>query len=278
MKKDFTFPLYIHIGIYIISSIIFAYYIDISMIDDGLRHISFSVNYETMKNWGEIYPSSLFSTYDPWMNWHNLLKALLIVVPYDKLHILVNFLTLLPLMILLHKYLKLYVKYDFGSLSYVIVFIIVYLSTYRYLMVRPDQLSGLFVFTALLLPNRFIWSFLLTILYGPFYYLFFLYTGSLGLVYMIQKKWSAFGGIFIASIIVLVYHLIQDFQGYTTTVINILTDQRLRVGLEVTEGQPLFNVLTNINYFLLLGVFFFFQLLLFIKNTVFSKKIHLHFF
>lgn len=255
MKTKTSFPLYIHFAIYLLSAAFFAYFINISMIDDGLRHISFAANQEIMKSWGDVYPHSLFSSYDPWLNWHNLLKVLLSVIPFENIHTAVNFLTLSALMLLVHKYLKSYIEYDFGSISYVVVFIIVYLTSYRYLMVRPDQLSGLFIFTALLLPNRFLFIFLLTLFYGPFYYLFFIYTGSLGLVYLIQRKWKLFAGVFTGSVFVLVYFLTYDLNGYISTIKYILTDQSLRMGLEVTEGQPLFKFLTNINYFVLLIVF-----------------------
>jgi hypothetical protein len=272
MKRKFPFPAYVHYAVYIISSALFAYFINISMIDDGLRHIAFAVNTETMKSWGEVFPHSLFSNFDPWLNWHNLLRVLLIFVSYENLHIAVNLLTLLALMLLVHKYLKQYINYDFGSLAYVIVFIIVYLTSYRYLMVRPDQLSGLFVFAALLLPNRFWLTFWLTVIYGPFYYLFFIYTGSIGLVYMVQGRWKAFAGAFTGSVLVLLYFLITDLNGYISTVKYILTDQSLRMGLEVTEGQPLLNIFTNINYYLLLGIFFTLSSFLIYKKYNFFKQ------
>mgnify|MGYP007022652727 CR=1 FL=1 len=63
-----------------------------------------------------------------------------------------------------------------------------------------------------------------------------------------QKKWRSFYGIFVASLIVGIYFLLQDGQEYINLITNILTDQKLRMGLEVGEGKPLFSILKDINY------------------------------
>ena len=273
MKTKNIFPLYIHYSIYFLSAIIFAYYLDIGMKDDGLRHISFAANSEIMKNWGEVFPHSLFSNYDPWFLWHKLISLFLFFFSYENVHIAINSLSIFALMILLDKHLTRYVKFDFGNLIYIIVFAVLFTTSYRYWIVRPDLLSGLFVFSALLLKNRFFPIFILTLLYAPFYYLFFLYTGSLGLVYLVQKKYRLFSGVFTASVIVLLYFLIQDFQAYTSTVIYVLTDQSLRMGLEVTEGKPVFSILNNLNYFILLPLFLTISAgLIYYKYDYFSKN------
>ncbi|MEA3289165.1 MAG: hypothetical protein U9Q04_03190 [Campylobacterota bacterium] len=242
------------------------------MIDDGLRHIAFAQYQDTMKSWGDVFPHSLFSSYDPWQNWHLLIKVLLNIVSYENVHIAINFLTLFALMLLIDKYLKLYIKYDFGSFTYIIVFSIIYFTAYRYLMIRPDQLSGLFVFGALLLSNRFLPVFLLTVFYGPFYYLFFIYTGSIGLVYLVQKKYRSFTGVFLGSIVVLIYFLLNNYQGYIDTITYILTDQSLRMGLGVGEGRPVFDLFSNLNYFILLPLFLTFSFLLIYKNYQYFKN------
>ena len=255
MKTKFFFPTYIHIIILLVSAVIFAIALDIRMIDDGLRHIAFAANKDVMISWAEVFPHSLFTEYDPWLLWHKFLELLLEFVPYDSVHIVVNSLALFALMVLIHNYIIKEVNYDFSSLIYIIVFVITLQVSYRYTIMRPDLLSGLFIMMALLLKNRFIPIFILTIFYGPFYYLFFMYTGSLGLVYMVQKKWRSFLGLFIASLIVGIYFLIQDGQEYINVVINILTDQKLRMGLQVGEGKPIFKILTDVNYYILLLLF-----------------------
>lgn len=255
MKSKNTFNYYIHYLIYFICATSYTLFIDISMPDDGLRHIAFAANKETMVSWGNVYPFSLFSDYDPWFGWHTFLNILLTVIPYEKIHLVINLFSLFILMVLCHETIKKYSKYDFSSLLYIVVFIVVMLSSYRYVMVRPDLLSGLYIMTALLLANRFVVIFILTIFYIPFYYLFFLYTGSIGLVYLVQKKFKAFLGVFLGSIVGLAFHLIYDYDGYIDTVINILTDQKLRMGLAVKEGLPIFDILRGADYYILIPIF-----------------------
>lgn len=255
MKNNTYFPMYIHLIILFVAAFIFAYVLDVTMQDDGLRHISFSANIDIMKSWGDVFPHSLFTQYDQWLVWHKLLELLLIFIPYDSVHIFINTFSLFALMFLLYKYINEEIKYDFSSLTYIIVFSITLITSYRYLTVRPDLLSGLFVFFAILHRNKFLPIFLLTILYAPFYYLFFLYTGSMGLVYMVQKKWRSFFGLFLGSLLIGIGFLLHDFEGYVNTVKYILTDQSLRMGLEVGEGQPLFSILSHLNYFILLPIF-----------------------
>lgn len=255
MTTNNFFKSYIHYSIYFICAIFYAFAVDISFPDDGLRHIAFSFNKDIMISWGNVYPNSLFTNYDPWFGWHYLLHILMIIVPYEKIHILINSISLFCLSILIHKHIRMYSKYDFSSLLYIIVFIITMLTSFRYVMLRPDLLSGLYVMFVLLLSNRFLLIFITTILFIPFYYLFFLYTGAIGLVYLIQKKFKAFWGVFIASFFGLGFHLLYNFDGYLDTVLNILTDQKLRMGLAVKEGVPLFDILDGINYYVLVGVF-----------------------
>lgn len=272
MKNKIFFNLFSHYLIYIIAALSFAYFLDISMPDDGLRHISFANNTDLMKSWGEIFPYSLFTSYDPWFLWHSLLSSLMIVIDFEYIHIVVNFFVILALLIIVDIYIRCEIKYDFASFIYIIVFSVVFLSANRYIMVRPDLLSGLFILISLLLKNKFIPIFLLTIFYSPFYYLFFIYTGSIGLVVLIQKKWKIFFGVFIGSIFSLGIHLLYDTSGYILTVKNILMDQNLRMGLEVSEGKPLFNIFGHLNYFILLPVFLLIGFFLISKNYNYFQK------
>lgn len=253
IKKKF--PPLIHYSIYLLCALIYSIVLDLSFKDDGLRHIAFAANKDIMLSWANVYPNSLFTNYDPWFGWHFLLNQLLNIISYENLHILVNTAVFFVLMILIDRYIRRFSKYNFSSLLYIIVFIIVMLTSFRYVMLRPDLLSGLYVMVALLLVNRFRIIFIVTILYAPFYYLFFIYTGSIGLVYLIQKKIRAFLGVFLGSVIGLFFHLVYDFSGYMDTVVNILTDQNLRMGLAVKEGVAIFDFLNGLNYYVLLAVF-----------------------
>lgn len=271
MKNRF-FTAYIHHLILFISAFIFSIKTDKSMPDDGLRHIAFSYNKDIMKSWGDVFPNSLFGDYDPWFMWHNLLGFFSNFVSYEYIHILINTLSLYFLMVLIAKHIKNEIKYDFSSLLYIVVFSIAFLTSFRYMMVRPDLLSGLYILCALLLSKKFLPIFILTIVYSPFYYLFFMYTGSVGLVYLIQKKWQAFWGAFTASFLSLMIFLVYDFDGYVSTVKNILIDQKLRMGLQVGEGKPMFDFLSHLNYFVLLGIFFLITLIVIYKKYNYFKN------
>ncbi|MEA1914810.1 MAG: hypothetical protein U9N30_05790 [Campylobacterota bacterium] len=265
MLNKLFLPLPLHLFLYFFTALSFALAIDISMVDDGLRHISYAAHMPVMNNWGEIFPHSLFTAYDPWKTWHVFLQFLLSFIPFDIIHVVINTLSLFFLMLLLDIFIRKYIKYNFYSFIYLLVFCLIYLSSSRYLMLRPDLLSGLFVMGALLLKNRFFPIFILTIVYSPFYYLFFLYTGSMGLVYMIQKKWFAFTGVFLGSLIIGILFLMHDAQGYIQTIIHILTDQTLRMGLEVGEGRALFEIFSHMSYLVLLPLFFGFSAILIYK-------------
>jgi hypothetical protein len=272
MKKKIYFNTYIHYFIYIVSAVVFSLFLDNSMFDDGLRHVAYSSNKDIMHSWGEVFPHSLFGDYDPWFMWHNLLSFFLNFVDVSHLHILINSITLFLLMVFIDYYLRLVCKYNFDSLIYIIVLAIIYLSSIRYVIVRPDLLSGLYILCALLLKNKFFPIFILTIFYGPFYYLFFIYTGSMGLIELIRKRFKSFFGLFFASVFVLIFHLTYDFNGYVQTVKNILLDQKLRMGVQVSEGKPLFDILSSIDYFILLPLFLIVSGLLIYKKYDYFKN------
>jgi len=258
MLKKSSFLNKFYVIIYLISSFLFAYYIDYSMIDDGLRHISFALNQDTMHSWGEVFPNSLFTSYDPWKRWHEFIRLLNYFIEIKYIHIVINFLSLSILMVLIHKFIKEYIVYKLDSLIYLLVLILTLMTSYRYIMVRPDLISGFYIMILLLSKrDNFLIPFILTLFYGPFYYLFFMYTGSMGLVYMLEKKWRSFFGVFIASVLVLGFFLIENMHGYIDTVLNVLNDQNLREGLNVGEGEPIFSFLSSFDYKLLFCIFFF---------------------
>ncbi len=59
------------------------------MIDDGLRHISFAANNEIAISWGgNVFPNSLFTSYDPWYLWHIVLEFLLRIFFHLNIYIL----------------------------------------------------------------------------------------------------------------------------------------------------------------------------------------------
>jgi len=243
------------------------------MSDDGLRHIAFAAHSDVMKSWGDVFPHSLFmKDYDPWFIWHEILRVYLHFFSYSSLHVAINTSSLFLLMILLDALLTKYSKLEFGTLGIIIILSITLLASSRYVNVRPDLLSGIYLMAALLLTKRWVLLFLLTLLYSPSYYLFFLYTGSMGLVYLTLKEHKAFFAVFIASSIGLFFHLYTGGDNFIKTIIYVLTDQSLRMGLEVNEGIALFDFLKIFNYYVLVLLFAIVISFIVYKNYEYFKK------
>jgi len=268
------FYLYQKLIIYFISAYIFAYFANFSMGDDGLRHLAFAAYPDIMKSWADVFPHSLFmQEYDPWHVWHDILRFFLRFFSYDTLHVAINTTSLFLLMVFIDLLLAKYSKVNYGTLSIILVLSIVLLGSSRYINLRPDLLSGLYLMSALLLIKRPVLLFLLTLLYAPSYYLFFLYTGSIGLVYLILKEYKVFLAVFIASCISLAIHFYLDGQAFVQTVIYLLSDQSLRMGLEVSEGKALFKFLGIFNYYVLVLIFgSFISFVVYKKYDYFKKQ------
>ena len=240
------------ITIYLIAAFFYTYFAGLSLPDDGLRHIAFAAHPDIMKSWGDVFPHSLFfKEYDPWFVWHKIIAFYLLFIPYESVHLAINFTVIFTLMLLLDK---LFLKYSTLKNSPIVLFIIltvVLLGSFRYINVRPDLLSGIFLITALLLNRYTLLLFIFTILYSTSYYLFFLYTGSLGLMYLVLKEYKPLVALFLGSLIGLGLHLYFAGKYYIDTIVYLLTDQSLREGLQVGEGLALFSILGHINYFIL---------------------------
>lgn len=270
-NKKFMSPRW-HYSFYAIASMLFSFFAGISMSDDGLRHISFAKYFDSMKNWGEVFPYSLFSQYDPWFGWHEFLKIILKVVPYESVHLIINTCAFFILMILMDKFIRTYIKYKLDSFVYILTLLIIILTSYRYTMIRPDMLSGFYIMILILVKDRFFLTLLLTVFYGPFYYLFFLYTGSMGLVYITQRKWKSFWGVFLGSVVTLGFYIWHDASNYIETVYHILIDQKLRMGVSVREGEPVFSMLSGVSYMILLPLFLGVSLYMIVKNYAYFKQ------
>ena len=105
--------------------------------------------------------------------------------------------------------------------------------------------------SALLFGKRLFLLFLLTVCYSGSYYLFFLYTGSLGIAFLILREYKTVGTLFVASLLGLGWHLYYGGEEFIQTITYLLTDQMLRDGLSVGEGSPLFSFLKIFNYYVL---------------------------
>ena len=251
-QKGIFTSIYFKITLYLFSAFIYAHFSGLSLPDDGLRHIAFAAHSDVMHSWGEVFPHSLFFTnYDPWFVWHAIIKAYLIFFPYESVHIAINTTVLFFMMILLDR---LFVKYSSLKESPLVIFIIlsiVLITSFRYISVRPDLLSGLFLFSVLLLHRYTLLIFILTVLYSSSYYLFFLYTGSLGIVYILLKEYKTLAALFFGSLIGLAFQAYMGGEDFFKTILYLLQDQSLREGLAVAEGVPFFKILGMFNYYIL---------------------------
>ena len=61
MINNKFFIFYFHYILYLVCAVFFAFSIDISFPDDGLRHIAFAANKNIMISWQNVYPFSLFT-------------------------------------------------------------------------------------------------------------------------------------------------------------------------------------------------------------------------
>ena len=250
----------------------FAYFAGFSMYDDGMRHIAFAAHPDIMKSWGDVFPNSLFvKDYDPWYLWDQLLAFLIPFVGFEYIHIFINTFIAFALFILVDIYLSRYVKYNLSSLVIIITLGIVAMSTWRYFNMRPDALSGIFVLASLLLRNSFISNLILTAIYGPFYYVFWIYTGSIGLVRLYQGYYKAFFGLVAGSLVALAIHFYFGGINYWNVTLYVFQDQSLRQGLSVGESMPIFSFLKELNYIYLSPLFFGITVFLLYKFPTYFK-------
>ena len=254
-KSDIWQNIYARLLLYFAAALVFAYFGGLSFSDDGLRHIAFAAHGDIMHSWADVFPHSLFfKDYDPWWPWHAILRFYLLFFPVESVHIALNASVYFALFTLLDRLLV----YEGGLredyLSIMLVLIIVSLSSSKYINLRPDLLSGLFLIAGLLLRQRYLLLFLLSALYGSSYYLFFLYTGSLALSFLLLGERKAFLSLVAGSVVALGVHLAVGGERFLQTVLYLLSDQSLREGLKVSEGEPLVGFLAGVNYFVLVGV------------------------
>ena len=275
-QKGIFTSIYFKITLYLFSAFIYAHFSGLSLPDDGLRHIAFAAHSDVMHSWGEVFPHSLFFTnYDPWFVWHAIIKAYLIFFPYESVHIAINTTVLFFMMILLDR---LFVKYSSLKESPLVIFIIlsiVLITSFRYISVRPDLLSGLFLFSVLLLHRYTLLIFILTVLYSSSYYLFFLYTGSLGIVYILLKEYKTLAALFFGSLIGLAFQAYMGGEDFFKTILYLLQDQSLREGLDVREGLPLIDILKKINYYLLVLIAWSISAIIIYTNYNYFKRKHI---
>ncbi len=265
--------IYFKILLYSFAAFIYAYFAGLSLLDDGLRHLAFAKNQDIMLSWGDVFPHSLFlTTYDPWFIWHKILALYLQIFPFESVHIVINTTVLFSLMLLLDALIIKYANIKRTPLTIFIVLTIVLLVSARYISLRPDLLSGLYLLLILLLNKNAMTIFFVTLLYSGSYYLFFLYSGSLALSYLILKEYRTFNALLLGTLFGFIFHLYYGGSDFVRTVSYLLSDQSLREGLGVKEGLPLFGFLTIFNYYALVVTIWSLAALIIYKKYNYFKK------
>lgn len=219
--------------------IIFAYYIvrmyGFTMLDDGWRHLGMALYPKEVVSWQRVFPHSLYTEFDPWFTWHKLLAFIGNFVEKEKIPIVVNTFMYSALsfwyFIILKRFSKL-------RLIYILIFAsLLPLLHKRYFYLRPDLLSGLFLLYLIIIKNRFL-LLLTTIIYSPFYYIFWFYLGYVGYVKLILKDYKDTFILFIIGVAGFCFYFIYDFNGYIYIMQNVLNNDILTHGHSVTESDP----------------------------------------
>lgn len=263
---------YVRYILYFIIASFVAVGLGYSFNDDGLRHLAFANSPKIMKSWGDVYPMSLFGTYDPWSFWHHFLRFIISISSFEYAHIVVNIISLFLLMILMDTILSLKLK-RYKNLIVLLVpitFIMVY---GRYTNLRPDLISGFFVMTLYFVNEKFkskqisyFVIFFIALIYAPMYYLFFVYTLMFAMFFFMMSEYKKSFLMVIATIAGLLFYYFYFGQESIEIIKYVLMDSKLRNGMMVGEGQPLFSIISYIGTYAWIAVYLVLMLYLKIKH------------
>ncbi len=192
-------------------------------------------NKKELGSWGDVFIHSLYKEYDPWFMWHKLLYLISLISEKQNVHIIVNGFVYGALSSWFFIVFNRYSQFN----KYLIIFFSLFLPIMclRYFSLRPDILSGLFLLYFMLIKRKSLMV-LISLLYIPFYYVFWFYFGYLGILKLFLKKYKDFIVLFILGLIGLIFHLSYDFNGYIDITKNILNNDYLLQGHSVGESRP----------------------------------------
>lgn len=246
--------------IYFIAASFVAVGLGLNFSDDGLRHIAFAANENIMHNWGEVFPYSLFGEYDPWYFWHHLLKFFIDISSYENVHIVVNIVSVFILLILIDAIMNIEMK-KYKNLIILLSLIMLSSVFDRYVNLRPDLLSGFYVMSIYIIfkktnaKYRFLVVFIASLIYIPMYYLFFVYSIAMAMYMFMMKDYKSMLSLFVATAIGFAFYYLAFGKEALDVIMNVLNDEKLRDGLTVAEGQPLFSMINLLNVKVLLLVY-----------------------
>lgn len=235
MNQNKLFNSFLIYGLFLISSFFIMRAFGLTMVDDGWRHLAMAFHQEQMKSWGNLFLHSLYEEYDPWFLWHILLNKLSLYVGQNNVPLTLNTFIYFALSswvyLILNKHSKL-------SLWFKIIFAIgIPLLTPRYYNVRPDVLSGLFLLSIVLIQNNKILLALISIVYMPFYYVFWFYFGYVGFIKLALKEYKQLFILISLTLIGFIFHLSYDQEGYMHIMHNVLNNDALTAGYSVGESD-----------------------------------------
>jgi hypothetical protein len=207
----------------------------ITMPDDGWRHLAMAVYPEQIQSWGRVYPNTLYADFDPWFMWHKLLAFIHNFVKITNINIVVN--TIVYSLLSLWYYLAFTRFTKIGKLFSILFAITLPVLNDRYFFLRPDILSGLFILYFLIIKNKILLT-TISLIYAPFYYIFWFYFGYLGFIQLILKEYKNMIILTLAGILGLIFYLSYDFNGFIQITQNVLNNDTLLQKYSVGESKP----------------------------------------
>ncbi len=227
-------------SIFIVKSLGFT------MIDDGWRHWAMASNPDEIVSWGRVFHNSLFTDYDPWFMWHQLLGMCGELFGDNNIYWIVN--SLSYFLLSLWYYIALTKLSNINKALIIFMAIFLPLLSTRYLNLRPEALSGFFVLYTLLFSSS-IAIFVLSVIYAPFYYVYWFFMGYVGYVKLITKEYKAMLLIGVALILGTAFHLYYDADGFIHILKLVLSNDELRGTFSVGESYPTLFPLAIVNKF-----------------------------
>lgn len=237
------------ISLIFIFSFLVARSLGFTMLDDGWRHLSMGLNKDEVVSWGRVFAHSLYTEYDPWFMWHKLISFIASFIDKNKdINTVLIINTFSYFFLALWYYLMLIRYSTLKRINILLLSCVLPLLTTRYLNLRPDILSGLFVLYALLINNKSLLV-IISLIYMPFYYVFWFFVGYIGYMNLFLGKYKEFIVLSFMMLFGFCFHLFMDFEGYVQMMQNVLNNDVL-IGKYLVSESSTFAILKELKYIL----------------------------
>lgn len=213
------------------------------VIDDGVRHL-FLGNEPLLKGYGSLFPHTYLSYehYSLWWTWEWIIEKGISFFKGD-IHLFVVVFNAIILGVVFSRmfwYIEKTVNNTFFSLLLVFSSLFISLFTFRYINMRPDLFSGIFVLFALRIREGkllFLWTFL----YSLSYYIFWFYGGLFLLLKLLKKEFTLAIYLILALLLGLSFHIYTGGSEYIESIFHVLKDGGYRTlwqdDLKVIVGE-----------------------------------------